>query len=205
VSPLLQSNLPGVALGTYSAADPASANPIIGDNAGFWGPWLAGVRYGTASQVLNVFDGGQYIALKPSLGVRPDTDPTSWLPVGSTLTKPEIEALIAAQTGAWTPLELGAGVEANTTTPAGLNTPRCRTEDAGTVVRLRGGLKAAALKIGERLFTLPVGFRPPAVIFLPAATINAGGNHMTITAAGVASMDNENGQVYLDGLTFSLT
>jgi hypothetical protein len=82
VSPLLQSNLPGLALGTYSATDPQSAPEII-TATGYWGPWLAGERYATGAEVHNAFDGGQYIALNPSLGVRPDTEPASWIAVGS--------------------------------------------------------------------------------------------------------------------------
>lgn len=82
MSPLLQSNLPGLALGTYSATDPQSAPEII-TATGYWGPWLAGERYATGAEVHNAFDGGQYIALQPSLGVRPDTEPASWIAVGS--------------------------------------------------------------------------------------------------------------------------
>lgn len=110
--------------------------------------------------------------------------------------------------GAWTKVTLGAKVEEN----AEYQTVRCRTEQGGAVVRLRGNLKVKeTLTEGEAICTLPEGFRPPGTVVFSAVDTHAGGTPtlLRITTAGkveavtVAMVAGV--FIPFDGVTFNLT
>jgi hypothetical protein len=93
---------------------------------------------------------------------------------------------------------------------------RIRLEQAGTVVRLRGGVKAtAAIKTAEQVALFPVGYRPPTQVLIMGAAVNAtfvaftlGANGELIFKAKTEAPSNEiaEGSSYsFDGVTFNLT
>jgi hypothetical protein len=117
----------------------------------------------------------------------------------------------AVTVGVWKALELGAKVEE---AKVGLQTARVRAELGLNTARLRGGLVIKAgqeLKEGETLFTLPVGFRPPASVYLMGAVEHGAVRsirQMAVLPTGEVSLSGaveENGIVCLDSVTFNLT
>lgn len=115
-------------------------------------------------------------------------------------------------TGAWkTFASFGTSVSAEEAGP--WQSPRIRSEDTGTVARMRGAaLCVASLGLGATVFTLPIGLRPPATVIVPFS-YTTGGGVMTVAqlvipstgVANVASGTSASGFIHLDGITFNLT
>jgi hypothetical protein len=119
-------------------------------------------------------------------------------------TKAEVRAIEA---GPWTAVVLGPKIEAR----PGIQAPEVRTELHAASARVRGGFQAKAaenLAIGETLFTLPVGFRPPALIEITQTSTAGVVLIVKIAATGVVTLSKElkaGEAVLFDGETFNLT
>lgn len=103
---------------------------------------------------------------------------------------------------AWEALVLGPKIETG-----GLQEPAVRSDDGANFAELRGAAKAKAaenLAVGETLFTLPAGFRPPANVEYETPK----GQIKIAAATGVVTLSFElkAGEVVrLDGVGFNLT
>ncbi len=125
------------------------------------------------------------------------------------VTETKLAAAVVAKLnpGAWTELTLGVKTQA----VASLQTPRCRTEQGATSVRLRGGLQAkAGEEIGAAgtLATLPEGFRPPGTVDVAAYMSPGTLILLEITTAGLLKPSvavKSEVFVLLDSITFNLT
>jgi hypothetical protein len=108
--------------------------------------------------------------------------------------------------GSWEAPSLGAKVEES----AAGQTVRCRKENGGAIVRLRGAAKVRSgqtLSIGETVLTLPVGFRPPALVQCVAVT-SATATSFSIATSGVVTLAASTAatvEIALDNITFNIT
>lgn len=114
----------------------------------------------------------------------------------------------ALKPGAWVSLSLISKMEANTA----LQTPAARLEQAGSVLRLRGGPQVKSgqeLKANETFATLPVGQRPSTLVAIglayPAGNASL---QLSISSGGAMSLSGTITQTltfFLDSVTFNLT
>jgi hypothetical protein len=116
--------------------------------------------------------------------------------------------------GAWTALS-GLNAKLNEEPGVtGVQTLRIRAEQGAAAGRLRGGVECRSpeeVSLGETLFTLPVGLRPPGTCQLPCI-LNTSGTFtvpkMQVTSAGVCTLAaaiKSNAVLLFDGITFNLT
>lgn len=94
--------------------------------------------------------------------------------------------------------------ESTYTAPLGsFQVPQFRLE--GDVVRLRGAASGGA--VGNNVFTLPVGYRPPAALrfsIATASTTNPGYVNV-LTDGSIVCFVGSPSQLWLDGISFSIT
>lgn len=74
----------------------------------------------------------------------------------------------------------------------------------GRQTRLRGNIRRAS-GTGTKMFTLPVGYRPPLKVRLPVLTDTGPGVIQVATDGDVKWVSGGTGWIVLDGLTFSIT
>lgn len=125
--------------------------------------------------------------------------------LAGTFPNPTIQA--SGVCSAYTPVVRGAKVESG-----GLQANEVRTENAGGTGRIKGDFRIKAaeeLIAGETLFTVPVGFRPPADIEFERVTSAGGLHRLKIAAATGICTDTSNilatQIVFFDGFTYNIT
>jgi hypothetical protein len=91
------------------------------------------------------------------------------------------------------------------------DTPQCRLEENGNVVRIRGTITAGTTADGTTIFTLPVGLRPSQAVALPVVLLGGGGTPtgtgtIAINSSGVSSIYGvgANSFIRLHGISFSV-
>lgn len=113
----------------------------------------------------------------------------------------------AVTVSAYSPVVRGAKVESG-----GLQANEVRSENGGATGRIRGSFRIKAaeeLVAGETLFTIPVGFRPPADIEFERVTSAGGLHRLKIAAATGICTDTSpilaTQIVFFDGFTYNIT
>lgn len=127
----------------------------------------------------------------------------------------QIQRIVNEGEEPWVELSYGPKMESYA---EGFQTPGSRVEESGAALRLRGIIKVKAgetLKLGETIFTLPEGSRPPGKVDLfcygetgaaTAGLIQIATTGVVTVVAWLSGTEAGAGKVLiLDGLTFNLT